>query len=245
MADEVGELEGAHAKPAGIAQQCIERGAVGRAFLQQAQAFGIERPGHAVDNEAWCGTGLHGLLAPGLGGFIKLRGNGWRGGQPADDFHQGHQRGWVEEMHAHHLLRPLQARGQARDRQRRGIAGQNAVWGAERFELQQQGLLDLQVLDDGLDDQAGIGEGLDRLHWLQACSDSLASLGLQPAFFHQAPELTVDARHGLCRCTGAVVVELDRVPGLGRHLGDTGAHGTRADHCHQRVVIQCAHVSAP
>ncbi|MNT09625.1 hypothetical protein D3C72_1444150 [compost metagenome] len=135
VADQVGEFERAHAETAGITQQRIEAGAIGCAFLQQAQAFGVERPRHTVDDEARRGARVHRLLAPGLGGGMNARGNGRGGGQARDHFDQGHQRRRVEEVHANHLVRALQPGGEAGDGQRRGVAGEDAVGGAQSFQL--------------------------------------------------------------------------------------------------------------
>ncbi|MNZ47224.1 hypothetical protein D3C78_649310 [compost metagenome] len=118
MADQVGELEGTHAKTAGVAQQGVEGRAVGGAFLQQAQAFGVERPGHAVDDEAGGGFGVHRLFTPGAcRGVQPLGQRPWRG-QAGDDLDQGHQRRRIEEVHADHPLGVGEAGGQAGDRQR-------------------------------------------------------------------------------------------------------------------------------
>ena len=44
------------------------------------------------------------------------------------------------------------------DRNRRGVGAQDAVAPDDAFEIGKERLLLLQVLDDGLDDQAGVGE---------------------------------------------------------------------------------------
>ncbi|MCY1366167.1 hypothetical protein D9M69_530480 [compost metagenome] len=230
MADQVGQLEGAHAEAAGVAHQCVEGGAVGGAFLQQAQAFGIEGARHAVDDEARSGLRVYRLLAPGLGGFVQAFGQGAVAGQARYDLYQGHQRRRVEEVHADHPAGMLEAGSQAGDGQGRGIAGEDAVGAAQLFELAQQATLDLQVLDDGFDHQAGIGQGLDGLHRLQAGDDGGAGFGGEFVLLHQAAELAVDAVDGLGGRAGAVVIELDRMAGLGGDLSDAGTHGAGADH---------------
>jgi hypothetical protein len=86
-----------------------------------------------------------------------------------------------------------QAGGEAGDRQRRGVAGEDAVLAAQGFELVQQALFDRQVLDDGFDDQARGRERIEGFHRLQAGADGFALGGWQLAFFHQPAELPVDA----------------------------------------------------
>ncbi|MNO53128.1 hypothetical protein D3C76_435660 [compost metagenome] len=78
---------------------------------------------------------MHRLLAPGLGGVVKRGGQCRIGCQAGNDLHQRHQRRRVEEVHADHVLGALQAGGEAGDRQRRGVAGQDAVFTAEGFKL--------------------------------------------------------------------------------------------------------------
>ncbi|MNV82651.1 hypothetical protein D3C71_1763980 [compost metagenome] len=57
--------------------------------------------------------------------------------------------------------------------------------------------------------------------------------------------MAIDTRHRLGGSTRAVVVEFDGVAGLGRDLGDTGAHGAGTDHRHLHIACECAHVQRP
>lgn len=98
---------------------------------------------------------------------MNARGNSRGGGQARDHFDQGHQRRRVEEVHANHLVRALQPGGEAGDGQRRSVAGEDAVGGAQGFQLAEQRLLDLQVLDDGLDHQMSIGQGFEGVYRAQ------------------------------------------------------------------------------
>lgn len=98
---------------------------------------------------------------------MNARGNSRGGGQARDHFDQGHQRRRVEEVHANHLVRALQPGGEAGDGQRRSVAGEDAVGGAQGFQLAEQRLLDLQVLDNGLDHQASIGQGFEGVYRAQ------------------------------------------------------------------------------
>ena len=65
MADHVHQLERAHAESAGLAHDGVDRGAVGRALVQQAQTFRIVGTRDAVDDETRRRLGMHRGLAPG------------------------------------------------------------------------------------------------------------------------------------------------------------------------------------
>src|SRR5206468_13015535 len=64
VADQVHQLEGAHAKTPAIAQYGVDGGRVGALLLQQAQRLGVERAGDAVDDEAGGRFRVHRVLAP-------------------------------------------------------------------------------------------------------------------------------------------------------------------------------------
>ena len=70
----------------------------------------------------------------------------------------------------------------------------------------------------------------------QALTGRLGRLGADLAFFGQLGELGTDAVDRLDGSARTVVEELDDMPGLGRHLGDTGAHGTGADDGDDRLL---------
>jgi hypothetical protein len=78
-----------------------------------------------------------------------------------------------------------------------------------------------------------------------ARSPPFAFSGRQRSFVHQPGQLAIDTRHRLSGSTRAVVVEFDGVAGLGRDLGDTGAHGAGTDHRHLHIACECGHFSAP
>ncbi|MNQ90828.1 hypothetical protein D3C85_1061820 [compost metagenome] len=116
MADQIRQLERAHGETASLAHQRIQCRAVGRAFLQHPQALGVERPGHAVDDETRRRTGVHRFFAPGLGRVIQALGQGRVAGQAGDDFHQCHHRRRVEEVQAEQALWMIKLCGDAGDR---------------------------------------------------------------------------------------------------------------------------------
>ena len=108
VADHVHQLEGAHAETTRLAHHRVEGGAVGAAFVEDAQGFGVVRPGHPIDDEAGGRAGMHRRLAPGRRSGEQGVGNGLVGGQAGDDLHQRHQRRRVEEMQAGQTLGTLE-----------------------------------------------------------------------------------------------------------------------------------------
>ena len=245
MADQVRQFESAHGKAAGIAHQCIQGRAIGNVFLQQAQAFGVERAGHTVDDKPRCRTGVHRLFTPGFGGGVQTVGQGRVARQAGDDFHQCHDRRRVEKMQPEQTLWAFQLGGNAGDRQRRSIAGQDALLVANAFQLTEEGAFDLQVLDDGFNDQRATGQILDGFHRLQAGDSHPAGVGREFAFFDALAQLPVDPVDSLGGGAWAVVQQQYRVAGLGCDLGDAGAHGPGTDHGDARCGAQCGHGSAP
>ena len=117
MADQVGQFKSAHGEATGLTQQRIERRAIGCAFLQQAKAFGVKRPGDTVNNKSGRGARVHRFFAPGLGGVVQAVGERRVTGYATDHFHQRHDRRRVEKMQAEQAVRVLEWRGDGGDRQ--------------------------------------------------------------------------------------------------------------------------------
>ena len=75
LPDQVGQLERTHPEPARLAQQRVDRGRVGDAFLVRAERLAVERPGHPVHDEARRRRRVHRRLAPGGGEVEDARRN--------------------------------------------------------------------------------------------------------------------------------------------------------------------------
>ena len=75
-----------------------------------------------------------------------------------DDLDQRHLLDRREEMDADELLRPLRCLGQARDRQRRGVAREHRRRRDHRLGLRGDVGLDLALLEHGLDHEVGAVE---------------------------------------------------------------------------------------
>ncbi|MCY1429379.1 hypothetical protein D9M71_452950 [compost metagenome] len=188
---------------------------------------------------------MHRLLAPRLGGGVQAVDDGLVAGQAGDDFDQRHDRRRVEEVQAGDTLGALEGGGQRGDRQRGGVAGEDAVVAADRFQLGEQAALDLEVLDDGLDHQGAALEVFQAGGRGQAGDHGVAFGGVQLAGVDALAELLGDAGDGLGGGAFAGVEQGDRMAGLGSHLGDAGAHGAGADHRDGGVFMQCGHLNGP
>jgi hypothetical protein len=75
-----------------------------------------------------------------------------------DDLDQLHHRSRVEKVQTGHPLALLANRHQRRHRQRGGIGGQQRLRRDDAFQPLEQRFLDIQIFDDGLDDQIAIGD---------------------------------------------------------------------------------------
>ena len=90
--------------------------------------------------------------------------DGGIGVRPGDDLEQLHVAHRVEEVHHQEALLAAPRERPSiimRDRQARGVRGDDGVLGEQRLELREERLLDLEIFLDDLDDQvalAGRGE---------------------------------------------------------------------------------------
>ncbi len=132
-------------------------------------------------------------------------------------------------MDADELVRTLGVLRKAGDRQRRGVGGEDGIFTQHGLDLLRDLLLDGAVLEDGLDDEVGIGkarivrrrgdEGQQRLAVL------LRHAALADGARHEA------FGNALALVGGRLVAvdEDDRDAGGGGDIGDGGAHEAGAD----------------
>jgi hypothetical protein len=76
----------------------------------------------------------------------------------ANDLEQREHGDRVEEVEADHALGPRQLARPCRHRQRRGVGREDALRPDDRLELGEHLLLDVELLEHGLDDEVGVGE---------------------------------------------------------------------------------------
>src|SRR6185312_3238418 len=132
----------------------------------------------------------------------------------------------VHEVHADDALGARGDRGQARDRDRARVAGQDRTLAGGLVERLEDPLLQGDVLGGGLDGQVG----LDRLVRRGDPGDGgLGGAGLDAALLDQLGQRALDAAAGAVELVAGDVDQRDVVPGHGRHLGDAGAHLARPD----------------
>ena len=154
-------MQGAHGVVAAQLHSNIDIFRRGNAFLQNANAFVAIGDQDLVDHEAGGLVDHHGGLAD-LGGQVLDVIHQLRGGVAAgNDLHQLHGRHGVKEVHTDEVV--LQALAHLGDGQRGGVGGEDGLILAQSVQLGQQLLLDGHVLGDALDDQIGIGGGVELL----------------------------------------------------------------------------------
>src|SRR5215210_9421308 len=117
------------------------------------RGFEVEGPGDSVHDEARRVGDLNRCLAQLFRGLYGLvcsrricRGSG-------DNLDQAHRWNRVKEVHAHHAFGALCSRGDARDGERGGVRGEHCVVANYAFKVREDLLLDLEILDYGLDDE--------------------------------------------------------------------------------------------
>ncbi len=151
--DQVEQLERAHAEAGALAQDFVDRRHRRHALAEDTQRLGAEGPSGMVDDEAGAVRGTHRLVAEGRHQGAQSLGDAGAGGETLDHLHQTHQRHRIEEVQTGDPAGIATGRGDRGNRQRGGIAGEDRFVADHLFQLAEQRLLGLQVLDDRLDHQ--------------------------------------------------------------------------------------------
>jgi hypothetical protein len=139
-----------------------------------------------------------------------------------------HDRRGIEEVEADHAGRTLGCFGQRRDRERRGVGGEDRLLLDDILEPGKQATLLVEILDDRLDDEVALGEVVDLVGAGEAAERRVELLLGAALLFHVA----------LQRLGDLLLTGLDRTLGhLHQHGVDAGA---RSDLRHAR-----AHLTAP
>ncbi|MCY1303585.1 hypothetical protein D9M70_532990 [compost metagenome] len=129
-----------------------------RAFQHQAMSLAGIWFEHAVANETETNAGNHRQLADAPG---DVQGSGQhvgRGGPAAHDLEQAHGIGGAEKVQPYYILRASHGRRDGVHIQRRGVGRQDRARLAHLFQGAEHLLLDLQLLEDRLDHQVGLGQ---------------------------------------------------------------------------------------
>ena len=229
-ADGVSQLQGAHgqvvAQLAGLVDVLI------RADVLAGQDGGLVHHGahDAVgDEHGHVGDGDE-LLAEALGdGLAGLDGVG-RGVIGVDDLHQLHGGHGAEEVHAQELLGTQRSGGQLGDAQGGGVGDENGFGLHDGSQLGEGVLLQLHILDHGLENDVDVGQVVQVGGGLQAAQHlGLLFLG-DLALGDLLVKALLDAGDALLQGGGPVVVENHVVAALESDLGDAAAHQAGAVH---------------
>ena len=234
-AGEVHQLERPHAEAASVAHHGIDLGRRGAAFLVDPQPLGADCRAAEIDQEARrvADDHRHARLA------LAQRHHGvdhpLRGVGGADDLDQLHQRHGVEIVHAADAVAVLQRPRDRGDADGGRVGRQDGVGRDDGLEFPEQLLLHLEVLEYGFHDDMAALEVLELVGDAEI-GVRLGEIGVgQPALGNQTLQGLDDRSPGLCRPTRCGI-EHDRLhAALRRHLRNTAAHGTGADHAYGEI----------
>jgi hypothetical protein len=146
-------------------------------------------------------------------------------------------------VHADDALGPRSGGRDLGHRQRGRVRGQDRVAREDAFELREDLLLHVQLLDDGFDHEVAVGQVVELRRQREPLQRGIALLGRHPALFDTAVEVALDrrARPG-AQLVGDVAP--DRLqPRLDDDLRDARAHRPQPDHTylanlgHRRAML--------
>ena len=227
-ADGVGQLQRAHGQVVAQLARLVDvligtdvlAGQDGGLVHHRAHDAVGDEHGHVADGDE--------LLAQAAGqGLAALDGvgGGVIGVDDLDELHGGHR---AEEVHAEELLGALGGGGQLGDAQRGGVGDEDGLGLDQVGQLLEGLLLQLHVLDHGLDDDVDVGQVVQVGGGLQVGEPRVGLLLGDLALGDLLVEVVLDAGHALLQGGGAVVVQDDLVAAFHRDLGQTSAHRTCA-----------------
>src|SRR3990167_385940 len=227
--DQVGQRQRPHGLTAAQLHAGVDVLGSGQALLQGEDGLVEHRHQNPVDHETRTVAGADRGFADALG---ERQGAGMAslgGFQPANHFHQGHERYRVEEMQTDKALGLTDNGRQLADRQRRGIAGDDRLAADLLADLLEDAQLQLQVLASRLDHQTGVAQAGIVATGADAPQRGGALLLAQRALVHLPAKVALDARHGLDQGGFGYVHQRDRQTCKGTHLGNTAAHDAAAN----------------
>src|SRR5215217_2425279 len=232
QAGHVGEVEGSHRHQLRVGQRLVDVLHVDARLVLVAPDLRRRRGEDAVDDEAGALRAADGHLADRLGEVGGGLHGGGRGLLALDDLDQAHVRGRPEEVEAHDAVGAVGDVADLRDREARGVGGEDRVARRGGVEVGEDLMLDRHLLGHGLDDEVDVteavvlrrpGDQLERLLHLRVglllgqllALDELGGLAL--ADLAGLLEALVDE-------LGLDVLEEDGDVSGGDDLGDLAAH---------------------
>src|SRR6476661_3870420 len=227
QADQVGQRQRPHRVVHAQPHYGVDRLAVAHALHQAVDRLVDHRHQDSVGDEPGVVVRLSHRLAHRLGCGHHAGHRLVAGLEAADHLHQLHQRHRVHEVHADHLLRALGGRGQAGDRDRAGVGGEDGAVPGHLVQLGEDAQLQLDVLGRSLDQEVGVGRLGRRLDPLER---GVARRLVQAALLGQLRERRLDAGYGLLQLVRRHVAEGDFEAADGCCLGDARPHLARSHH---------------
>ena len=228
--DFVDQLERAH-RVAGLSGGLLDGVGV-LAFPDHGDGFVDEGADHAAGEEA-AGIVDHDRRLLDLQGVVEHLGEHFITGVfTTDDFHQRHFFHRAEEVDADEVFLLLHAFGEAGDRQRGGVGTQYRIGFDHVFHFLEHLVLELGVLEHGLDDEVHafqvrrIGGGGD------ARENFFFLLFAHLALGHFLVEQLGGIRLALLGVLGGNILEHHLGAGARGDVGDARAHHARAQHRH-------------
>ena len=227
--DEVEERARPHRPSGAVRHRRVERLGRDPRLVQDPDAVVEQRDQDPVDHEP-------GRVVAGHGDLPHPFDDGKRGrdhvvGRELGAHHldEGHQRRRVEVVHPDDPLRCRRRRGDLGHRERGGVRRENGVRAADPFQIREERLLGVELLDDRLDHEVAPGEVGEVGRRLQARDRGVVLiLGALP-LLDLAGEEVADARGRGVAELGTRLAAHDVEPGLDRDLRDPGAHRAEAD----------------
>ncbi len=132
-------------------------------------------------------------------------------------------------MQADEPLRPVGDRGQARDRDRGGVGGEQRAVAQVRLQGAEDLLLDLFVFGGSLDGEVGAADLLQAFGAADTGKGAHAFIFADDSARNLPGHVVVNERKALRDAVGSQVVEEHIVAGQGAYMRNTAAHLARAD----------------
>src|ERR1017187_5699840 len=147
-----------------------------------------------------------------------------RGHDPADHLDERHDGHGIHEVHADEAVRPLRARRETCDRDGRRVRREDRGGRDERVESREQVLFDHLVLNDCLDDEAGLGEPREIGRRDDARERRIAVAGRDLPLVDLAREILLDRLQPFSGEVARHVDEHHLFPGEGGHMRNARSH---------------------
>jgi len=227
--DEIGELQGTHRMIGAQAHRRIDRLDGADAFVKRVDRFVDHRQQDTVDDKGRKIFGDGDSLAKPAAKFLRRLKSFVLGGDAANKLDELHARHRIHEMNADEAFRPAGNRGEACDRDRRGVGGDDRLRIGDAGHFGQDRAFDLFVLGGGLDNQIGVREVLEVRRAGNVRQGGVDVPGRQVATLHRFAHLNRNILDGGVDPIRRHIVEDHIIAGERANLRNAFAHLSRAD----------------